>query len=81
METDQHLREQNAADRLEDMAPHGRLVTFAAALDDAAGDLDWRYFLAKPWKWAPEYVEWLRLGLPSEGDEGFDQFADWLESR
>jgi hypothetical protein len=50
------------------------LIAFGKALDAAHAGLDWPYFLEKPWKWAPEYVDWCRHGYPTPDDAEWGDF-------
>jgi hypothetical protein len=60
------------------ITPADDFGTFAAIL--VAGDgfadpeaiLD---YIEKPWKWAPEYAEWVNAGRPSPDDAAWDTFA------
>jgi hypothetical protein len=57
----------------------GKLVDFGRALEEAQGDLDWPYFLTKPYKWSAEFAAWQTAGMPSgEGDDGWNEFCDHI---
>lgn len=66
---------ENAQRELERSRPTGHLAGLGAALVELDGELDWPYFLEKPWKWAREYVVWTEWGRPGSDDgaawEGF----------
>lgn len=53
------------------------IVELGRVLVELDGELDWPYFLARPEKWAREYVAYLDHGRPTEaGSPGWDAFAD-----
>jgi len=61
-------------------APTGYLIGLGRALVELDGELDWPYFLEKPYKWAREYVAWLDHDRPDTGDgAAWDSFADAVE--
>lgn len=73
-------RIENAERELERNRPTGYLIGLGRALVELDGELDWPYFLEKPWNWAREYVAWLDHDRPDTGDgAAWEAFADAVE--
>lgn len=73
-------RIENAERELARSAPTGHLIALGRAIAELDGELDWPYFLEKPWKWAREYVAWCDHGRPDTGDgAAWEAFADAVE--
>ena len=73
-------RIENAERELARSGPTGHLIGLGRTLVELDGELDWPYFLEKPWKYAREYLAWTDHGRPDTGDGlAWEAFADAVE--